>query len=197
MQCAWGYLASKDPTLLACVEHGVRFLLEHHKSASGGYAWELEVTGSGEVHRRDETNRESATKLGVLPIITPSTHTHTSPEPGSYAFAFVTSAFALALSCGVEAARAPLAEVGETWSSRLWEPAASLCACCWSRGCPAPYLTRGVSVYPNRCGRCRRRLDRDRPIQREQRQYACVRGALPRVGRDGRPRAPRACGRDR
>lgn len=78
MQCAWGYLASKDPTLLSCVEHGVRFLLEHHKSASGGYAWELEVTGSGEVHRRDETNRESASRGRVLPI-TPYTHNHASP----------------------------------------------------------------------------------------------------------------------
>ena len=67
MQCAWGYMASQDPALLACVEHGVRFLLEHHKSSTGGYAWELEITGpDGVVHRHDEINREG--KIVVLLI---------------------------------------------------------------------------------------------------------------------------------
>ena len=54
-----------------------------------------------------------------------------APPPasaGSYAFAFVTSAYALALSCGVESARAPLAEACAVWTARLWEPAASLYA---------------------------------------------------------------------
>lgn len=105
MQCAWGYLASRDPALLACVEHGFRFLRESHRdSTTGGYAWELEVVGDdGEVFRRDSTNR-------------------------SYAFAFVMSAYALALSCGVEAARAALVEAGAQWSTRLWEPEHSLYA---------------------------------------------------------------------
>ena len=62
MQSAWGYLASRDESLLASVEHGVRFLREHHYDpATGGYAWEVEVVdgpGGVEVVRRDATNRE-------------------------------------------------------------------------------------------------------------------------------------------
>jgi len=86
----------EKPEYLEAARHGVKFLQEHHKQQTGGYAWLL----SG-LRVEDATNH-------------------------CYGHAFVLLAYATALKAGITEAAALLADTFELMEKRFWRPADNL-----------------------------------------------------------------------